>query len=75
MGHHAAVGDVLPPELDCLNHIEVVQNVVECAVVWQALEELADGFLDFQRCLLRGESRPVYTPPRTRLQEGSGLTP
>jgi hypothetical protein len=33
MRHHATVGDVLAAELNGLNNIEVVENVVERAVV------------------------------------------
>jgi hypothetical protein len=56
MGHHATIGDVLPAKLNGLDHVEMIENVVERAVVWQALEELTDGLFYFQRCLLLGWS-------------------
>ncbi len=36
---------ICEPLTDCLHHVEVIQHVVETAIVWQPIKKRANGFL------------------------------
>ena len=66
----AASGDVSAAPLNDLNDVEVIQHVVERAVVGEAFEECADGVFGFHSGLGRRCPSSIVVWPQTCSDEG-----
>ncbi len=61
------------PLLDLRDHVEVVQDLLECAFIRESIEEGTHGFLRFQDCpLFRNETRTLALCHRVQIARQAG---
>jgi hypothetical protein len=63
-------GHIRLPTLDHLKDIQVVQDVLDAAIVWQTIEERSDGFLDLHAASSSMMSRPGCRDPDVETRHG-----